>query len=446
MASTYLSRVNGTATSAYKWTWSGWVKRAKLGTRQMFFIAVNPASAANYAYIEFDGANDNLQYIEYDETTSINGITNAKYRDTSGWYHIVVATDTTQVTGSDRIKLYVNGEQVTSFSTHTYGTQNQTTRANLSGKTQQVGAYGTVSNFYFDGSMADVYFIDGLAYDASTFGSFDSTTGIWKPNTAPTVTYGANGFNLKFTNGADAGEDFSGNNNDLATNGTPTQTLDCPSNVFATMNPIIPSSSVTFSNGNNTLTGSNSANYDQNNAGTLGVSAGKYYWEVKYATANANTNSSVGIAKLEGYRSDVNNTATSGYAVVRFDGQVYVDNVAGSPTYWGSNPVAGDIIMFALDMDNGKFYLGKNGTWENSGDPTSGSTGTGSITTSLSGTYTCTMRYLASVFQTNYGNGFFGTTAVVSAGTNAGVGTFEYDVPAGYYALCTKNINTQEYS
>ena len=98
--------------------------------------------------------------------------------------------------------------------------------------------------------------------------------------------------------------------------------------------------------------------------------------------------------------------------------------------------------MFALDMDNGKFYLGKNGSWENSGVPTSGSTGTGSITSSLSGTQAPCIRYLASVFDTNFGNGFFGTTAISSAGSNGNGSLFEYDVPSGYYALNTKNINT----
>ena len=444
MASTYLSRVNGTATSAYKWTWSGWVKRAKLGTRQMFFIAVNPASAANYAYIEFDGANDNLQYIEYDETTSINGITNAKYRDTSGWYHIVVATDTTQVTGSDRIKLYVNGEQVTSFSTHTYGTQNQTTRANLSGKTQQVGAYGTVSNFYFDGSMADVYFIDGLAYDASTFGSFDSTTGIWKPNTAPTVTYGTNGFNLKFTNGADAGEDFSGNNNDFATNGTPTQTLDCPSNVFATINPLsaltIPP---TFSNGNLTTAIPTSGGAFRS---TLAVSTGKWYCEVKL---NEMVSSMIGIQPIDTtYSTNIFNDG-AGIGLYSTSGTIYrntsnLGNIA--------SVASGDIIGMAIDLDSNNIYFSKNGQYA-SGIAGSWNQAFGSAyaVATTSGNEYCIAGSNGSSgttgnFSFNFGNGFFGTTAVVSAGTNAGIGTFEYDVPAGYYALCTKNINTQEYS
>ena len=220
------------------------------------------------------------------------------------------------------------------------------------------------------------------------------------------------------------------------------QALDTPSNVYATMNSLVPSSSVTFSNGNNTLTGSVSDNYSSNNIATLGASSGKWYWEAKYTTANANTNPTVGIAKMENHRADVNNTTTSGYAVVRFDGEIQVDGSNTGSSYWGSNPVAGDIIMFALDMDNGKFYLGKNGSWENSGVPTSGSTGTGSITSSLSGTQAPCIRYLASVFDTNFGNGFFGTTAISSAGSNGNGSLFEYDVPSGYYALNTKNINT----
>jgi hypothetical protein len=341
------------------------------------------------------------------------------------------------------MRLYINGVEETSFTTDTNPSSGQDSQLNNTTPIN-IGRINTTN--YFNGSMAHVHFIDGTAYDASAFGETDATTGIWKPKTAPSVTYGTNGFFLKFENSAAFGTDSSGNVNNFTVNGTMTQNIDTPSNVFATMNSLVPSSNITFSNGNNRLTGSNADNYSANNVATIGASSGKWYWEVKYTTANSNSNPTVGIAKLENYRADLNNTTETGYAVVRFDGEIQVDGSNAGSSYWGSNPVAGDIIMFALDMDNGKFYLGKNGTWQNSGVPTSGSTGTGSITSSLSGTQTPCIRYLASVFDTNFGNGYFGTTAVSSAqNPDDGIGIFEYSVPTGYKALCTKSINAQEY-
>ena len=443
MASTYISRVNGTPTSAYKWTWSGWVKRAKLGTRQMFFRVINPSSTADYAYIEFDGANDNLQYIEYDGTNAINGITNAKYRDTSGWYHIVVATDTTQVTGSDRIKLYVNGEQITSFATHTYGILNQTTRANSSGKTLAIGANGTGSNLYFDGSMSHVNFVDGLQLSASDFGEYDAN-GVWKINTSPSVTYGTNGFFI-LKNGNSVTDQSGNGNNFTVASGTLTKTEDSPSNVFATMNRLDNFyANATVSNGNTTVAtdGTNETFITS----TLAVSTGKYYWEVEFDAGS--DNSFIGIidrvSDSSSFQSYID--ATNGISYKK-NGAIYTNGGNMSGVNIGTY-TTGDIISVAMDLDNNKLYFGKNGSWLNSGVPTSGSTGTGAFSINSSpkdGVYYAQVGDDNTGSQTlkcNFGNGYFGTTAVASAGTNAsGIGIFEYDVPTGYTALSTKGLN-----
>ena len=439
MASTSLTKTFSSAGNRKTWTWSGWVKKQIQSSGNMNLFDANDNSS-DRAGIILD--NNQLRFF----ATGCDVKLSPLLRDVSAWYHIVVAVDTTQATDTNRIKFYINGEQITSYTSATWYSQNTDGLINNNVE-HGIGVDSLYNNQYFDGSMAHIHFIDGTQYAASDFGETDATTGIWKPKTAPSVTYGTNGFFLKFENSGSMGTDSSGNGNNFTVNGTMTQTIDTPSNVFATMNPLVPSTNITFSNGNNRLTGSQSDNYSQNTISTLGVSSGKWYCEAKYTTANVNTNANVGIATLENFRYDVNNTAVSGFANVRFDGQLYVDGSAGTATYWGSNPVAGDIIMFALDMDNGKFYLGKNGTWENSGDPTSGSTGTGSITSSRSGTQAINVRYLASVFDFNFGNGYFGTTAVASAqNPDDGIGIFEYSVPTGYKALCTKSINAQEYS
>jgi len=441
MASTYLSRTPSSAGDRRTFTASFWVKRSAIGATQRLWNAGTSIGTNNdnVSSLLFE-SNDTLKFFgEISASVSFTIQTTQVFRDPSAWYHIVLEVDTTQATASDRVKIYINGEQITDFGTETYMAQNTDTFFNAT----NLHVISYVGGSYFDGSMAHFHFIDGTAYDADTFGQTDATTGIWSPKFAPSVTYGTNGFFLKFENSGAFGTDSSGNGNTFTVNGTMTQTIDTPTNVFATMNPLIKPSSITYSNGNNTLTGSNATNYSENTISTLGVSSGKYYWETKYKTAASNSNPTIGIATLENHIGNVNNTNESGYAIVRFDGEVYVDGTNTLSSYWSSNPTAGDIIMHALDMDNGKFYLGINGTWQNSADPVAG---TGALTSNRSGTQASCVRYLDGVWEYNFGNGFFGTTAVSSAqNPDDGIGIFEYDVPTGFRALCTKSINAQEY-
>jgi len=440
MANSYLTRsISSTGTNT-KGTFSGWIKRGNIASDYPRFFAIN-TDANRYLRLFFH--NDQKLHLYIDNGSGIGQRkTTRVFRDTSAWYHIVVAIDSLQGTASDRIKVWVNGVQETTFDSTINPAQGANMMINNSGSTFVIGRHESASTDYFNGYMSHVSWVDGTALTPTSFGETDSTSGIWKFKSPSGITWGTNGVHLKFENSGNLGLDSSGQGNNFTVNGNLKQALDTPSNVHATLNPLVPSTNATFSNGSNTITGSQADNYSQSTISTLGVSAGKWYCEAKYTTANSNVNPNVGIATLENFRYDVNNTGASGFANVRFDGQVYVDGSSGSSSYWGSNPVAGDIIMFALDMDNGKFYLGKNGSWENSGVPTSGSTGTGSITSSRSGTQAINVRYLASVFDFNFGNGFFGTTAISSAGSNGNGSLFEYDVPNGYYALNTKNINT----
>jgi len=455
MASTYLNRTPASSGNRKTWTWSSWVKKSTIGSGYQFLFSCTDASTSTGSIgTNYNG--DNKIYFR-DDLLSLNLTPSAVHRDTSAWYHIVVALDTTQSTASDRAKMWINGEQVTSFSTATYPSQNADGSINLvSGSyVHRIGTYSGSSNF-FDGSMAHVHFTDGTAYAASDFGETDSTTGIWKPKTAPSVTYGTNGFFLKFANSGSMGTDSSGNSNTFTVNGNLTQTQDTPANVFATLNPLDKgyTGAIVLSNGNTTTEVSSGAG-DYGLRSTLGVTAGKYYFEGKIVTSNTLVIGDMD-ARLVINMNDGSPTADF-YGVQRYSDSttnIYDDGTftQNSSTMWGGI-TSSDIISFAVDLDNGKIFLAKNGTYKdqsgNTGDPAAGTNPTFTIsdTTKTYGFYTELRGNDADGTQINFGNGYFGTTAVSSAQSPSdGIGLFEYSVPSGYKALCTKSINSQEYS
>ena len=452
MASTYLSRTPSSAGNRKTWTFSAWIKRSKLSIvgSTILFAANSSAGSNDEDAIAIEEANNPRFLLNNGNGSSIKP--SRLLRDTSAWYHIVVAVDTTQATASNRVKYYFNGELETSFSQENYPSQNYDCKIN-NNVPHGIGfindTAGGGNSAYFDGSMSHVHFIDGTAYDASAFGEYDAN-GVWTINTSPSVTYGTNGFFvLKDGNSV---TDQSGNgNNWTVSGGTLTNTEDNPSNVFATINPLdraINGTAPTFAYGNTQWTAS--GNSTSNNAvrGTLGNSNGKYYFEAKLLEAS-NTMIGVHLTSVSPfYDGDGYMGSNSGFYAIYINGTDTIYAIVG-----GSNQnvslgsvTNNDIIGCAFDFDNNKFYFSKNGTWLNSGDPTSGATGTGSFGTLASGLYvpgiTNVSWTTASSTAFNFGNGYFGTTAVASAGTNAsGNGIFEYDVPTGYTALSTKGLN-----
>jgi len=436
MANTYLTRTPSSETNRKTFTWSGWVKRSSLG--QNYFFSQGGATGNNFAIL-FNGS-DQFYFWDYHGSWDFEFKTNAKYRDTNGWYHFVVAIDTTQATQSDRVKAYINGEQITSWATANYPNQNDDTRVNDAVEVR-LGRYVASETSYFNGLISHVHFIDGTAYDASAFGETDSTTGEWKIKTSPSVTYGTNGFFiLKDGNSV---TDQSGNSNNFTVGGgTLTKTEDNPSIVFATMNPLDNIAASTFSEGSNTVTTatSNAAC----NTSTLGVNSGKYYWEVKMTAGESNSESyMIGLVNASptsaGYGGSIE-VCGDGFAL-RGNGGIW--NNSSTATGWNTFAV-NDIINIAVDFDNGKAYFGTNGTWGNSSNP---STGTNGYSFTVGSEFwrmavNCRETSKDGVFKCNFGNGYFGTTAVSSAGTNAsGNGIFEYDTPTGYTALSTKGLN-----
>ena len=434
----YLTKTLGTPTDNLKWTFSGWIKISGMsGDRGIFALGDN---STDFTRVNMNGNGA----IEFDNKvgSTFDGrrMTSAYHRDPAAWYHIVAVFDSANATADDKMILYVNGSRITALGTDIDPSASAAS-GNTSSKNVRLSVMETSS--YFTGNMAHVHFCDGYAYAASDFGETDSTSGIWVAKTSPSVSYGNNGFFLKFQDTSAFGDDSSGNNNDMTMSGTITQTKDTPDNNFCTINPLsagaINGAGTPLTNGNTRI-----ADGDTNwrtALGTIGDDQGKYYWEVKID--GSQTNWWLGILDArQVVKGEYKLTAKSrGYGVTS-NGDKGNNN---SEVSWATATIAqNDIVSIALDMDNGKIYFGHNGTWLESGDPTSGSTGTGSaydITTGCCYLPAFTVYDTNSILAANMGNGYFGTTAVSSAGTNASnIGTFEYDVPTGYTAVSTLGL------
>ena len=450
MANTKLNRTASSTGNRRTWTWSGWVKRsAVIGTTDAKGGLFSTYTDGNNRF-DF-GIDGNHRFFlkekEGSGATVIDFTTNRLFLDPSAFYHFVIAMDTTQSTASNRLKIYLNGEQITSWLDSTYPSQNRDTLMNVSGRTYIIGSTDGSSN-YWNGLMSHVHFCDGTALAPTVFGSTDSTTGQWKINTAPTFTPGTNGFTI-LKDGKTITDQSSNSNNFSLGGGTLTKTEDCPNNVFATLNPLAPSASgLDIRNGNTHVFNDDDNNAFQTVPATLAIPpTAKIYWEIKCVTV-------WGSANCENHGiTDLDNTiqALTGQASANANSFAWRNNasfVTGgsviSGTTWASSYTTGDFLMFALDNANGALYAGKNGTWLNSGNPTSGSSKTGalSVTAGLNYAPHSELKYGSDKPAYNFGNGHFVTTAISSAGTNAsGNGIFEYAVPSGYTALSTKGLN-----
>ena len=448
----YLYRQTTVPTSEKKFTISTWMKISADTSVEKGIIEWYRSSSDRYQVL-IDTTGKMRIHSQVGGSTGINIYTDMLFRDPASWYHIVIHNDTAESSATDRFKLWVNGEAQT-FSTYsyTYNGSNINCFDGTSGDAVNVGVRDETSSKFFDGSLADTYYVDGSLIAYTQFGQTDSTSGIWKPNLSPTISsFGNAGFRLKYENSGNLGLDSSGNSLNMTASGTVTQNVDTPDNNFATWNPIstaVARSGGTFANGNTTIT-TVAAKYNGCPA-TLGMSSGKYYFEVKWSSGS-DDESLIGIqsAQRESDIHELGHFATD-YGYYSNNGNIRSNNAyQGS---FGNTYSVNDIIGVAVDLDNNKLYFSKNGVWQNSGVPTSGSTGTGafSITDPDS---TPTGFYFPAIsgwsnshahtFQANFGQGYFGTTQVASAGTAPSEGgIFEYNCPSGYQALCTKGINS----
>ena len=434
--SAYMNKTFGTPTNADIWTFSCWVKRSSLGT-SYFDIFDAYTDSNNYAQISFHPDNYLFYYDYQGGAVKASLSTNGLFRDTSAWLNIVIATDTTQSTEANRIKLYVNGTQYTWDNATTYPDQNQDTYINKASTAHYIGTYSAGN--YFDGYLAETVFIDGSQLAASSFGEFDEDSPrIWKPKNVSGLTFGTNGFYLDFEDSSNLGNDANGGtdwteNNLAATD----QSTDTCTNNFATFNPLFVYTTLkpSYSDGNLTAIFDNSGN-NEHAPSTIAVANGKWYGEFKWVSATGTGATVTGVFPVD---ADITSDLNAQSHCYLGTGQKRILNTSSS---YGDSYTSGDIIGIALDMDNNKLYFSKNGTWQDSGDPTSGSTGTGAISITADKTYFMYCSDYASSGNRSADANFGSPETSVSSG-NAdanGYGNFEYSVPSGYYALCTKNL------
>ena len=458
MASTKLTKSqSGTSTNEYKGTYSWWMKRSNVSSTQ-YLISIESGQERFFWYILSSGAfsgNYRASGGSPDVDLALTG--SPKFIDPNAWYHCVLAWDTSQGTQLNRIRFYVNNVEYVVTQSQTIN-QNTVFPPNKSSFGGALELFASGSQNYFDGIISHFYYVDGQQLTPSTFGETDSTTGEWKIKTNPTVTIGTQGY-IILKDGNTITDQSANSNNFTLASGTLTKTEDNPSNVFATMNPFSCSSYGSLTNGNTSVAGNNNADVAQFFSTLSTGKTGKYYIETK-VTGYTGTRPGFGIGNDDnpnigknvsgGTQMTGENNFTSPSFNYRLDGAIRVN---GSTTATYSTFTIGDIISIAVDMDNGASYVAKNGTWQNSGNPASGASKTGAITTWTAGSISgflinADIYYGASGdgnhadADFNFGNGYFGTTAVSSAGTNASNnGIFEYNVPAGYTALSTKGLN-----
>ena len=461
-------RTSGTSTNVDKFTLSFWFKLGNkdvdaatlvwfsegAGLDPQSSVSLNPETAKLdcLTFYGRDPAGANIW-----ELTS-----NRKFRDVGAWYHVVWAYDSTESVDTNRVKMFVNGTQETSFQTATYPGLNVDGEFNRGGTNTIIGAFdanGTWMN-WADGYMAEAAFIDGTAYAASDFGEFDSDSPtMWKPKDfVDDLTFGDNGYYLDFKDSADLGKDVSGEGNDFTTTNLAAadQATDVPTNNFCTINPLAwkPVGTSIYSivsEGNGIYTSSGAGTGNNSSVGcTMGFGSGKWYWEAK--TTNTIT-CWLGVTYVNlGGNADSNGYMFGGgngaYGISTYtggtNGEKVVDGTQTAGVFAGI--AANDIMSFAYDLDNGYFYVGVNGTYVTSGDPTSGASGTGAL-----GALSTTAGRLyypligngnygaSSVLQMNFGG--CPTFTIASGNADAdGYGNFEYAPPSGYFALCTKNL------
>ena len=435
-----LTKSLGTPTSTKIGTFSCWVKLGNVTTEQTMLGAY--ADSSNRHHIEFQADHNIEIFGKASNSTNMELITNAFFRDVSAWYNIVVAYDTSQGTASNRVKLYVNGVQETSFATETYPAQDTVLQFNTSGSTIAVGR--NQGGNYADGYMCEVVFIDGQQLAPTDFGEFDEDSGIWKPINVSGLTAGNNGFYLDFEASGNLGNDAFGGT-DLTENNLTAidQTTDTCTNNFATLNPLNNYwSAATFSEGNSVYTSNNTSEYYGVAQSTIGVSSGKWYFEAKVGTQSGQDILGITSRNQTGRGTWLGST-TQAYGYYQDNGEI---RSGGSDTAYGQAYTVNDIIGIYMDLDNNKMYVSDNGVLMNSG--------TGHTITAASLTDSGFYHFAVGdnsdntqVWQCNFG-GTSGFT-VSSGNTDVnGYGNFEYDPSAGtfdgvskdFLALCTKNL------
>jgi len=427
--STYLTKDFGTATNRKIWTWSCWFKRERVSDTECWFSALAEGSASWYSRFA-DNGDDNFEFTEYSGSSYvINLRPNMKLRDFSAWYHVVVAYDSTQGTAANRVKMYVNGTQITSFGTETYPSLNQESGINKN-HAHTIGKTTEGSSYYYSGYMTDMYFVDGQQLTPSSFGETNADTGQWIPKKYG-GTYGNNGFFLNFSDNSNTtastlGDDDSANTNDW----TPTNFsvaagvgndsfIDTPTNNFCTWNSGCGDSNVS-SAGATALTegGTYRSGGTKPGRGTMILKNNKYYFEVKI---NASSGSDgIGV----GPQYDRDNTKCAHWFA---NGEYKIEGA--SQTTGFASYTTNDIIGIAIDTTQSpaKIWFAKNNTWQNSGNPSTGANG---MSLTVGEDY---------VFSHDHTSGANSSSGWALFGGN---GYQAYTPPTDFVSACTANLPT----
>ena len=426
----YLNRTPSSAGNRQTWTWSGWVKRSELENKTRFF-GNHTSSGINGLHFEFNN-NDRIRLVDTGATTSTKNwelTTESVYRDPSAWYHIIVTHDTTESTAADRVKIYVNSDQVTDFNLSNYPTLNHNSNLNTA-QEHALGRSGAYNTQLFNGYFADIHFIDGQALAPSDFGEYDDNN-VWQPK-AYSGTYGTNGFHLDFSDNTSTttiSEDSSGNNNDWTANNISVSSgsgndslIDTPTNYtasgnnggnYATLNPLATSSQLSLSNGNLQVSAGGT---DIGSAlATIAIGgSGKYYFECNMAS---DVNGACGIAPAD-LSFDVSTTTRYGNEeeghALRMDSSKYQANSGNINVSYDFTVQSGNIIGCLINLDDDEITWSKNGT----------------LGTAKSITSNTTWLPFSGCF-----NGAGSTAHTV----NFGQQPFQY-LPTGYSSLCTQNL------
>ena len=424
----YLERNVTSSSNRKTHTFSAWIKRCEFGDYHLIYTQGD--NAGNEQFYMFFNNSDQIEMQQYDYPTNQGRlITTQKFRDPSAWYHIVMRVDTTNSTADDRFRIYVNGEQVTSFGTRTNPSQNLDTWINDTTYNFRIGLTGS-NGMKMNGYMAEINFVDGLSLDPSSFGYTESQTGLWRSKRYE-GTYGTNGFYLDFSDNSSTsalGIDKSPNGNDLTTNNFSVSSgkdgdsfIDTPSNNFSTLNPLVNSNTTqSLSDGNLTRSGG-----AKKCMATFEALNGKYYFE--YKAEDGNGNHAIGVCQIDTDQRDRINTEAA--AIFAANGEYKIENNSQTSGFavWGN----GAIISVAIDttLATPKVWFAVNNSWQGA----SGDSGTfdpfGGYSLTAGKKYTFTVDHGSSSGSTT-GTAFFG----------AHQGEFNYDPPSGFKTLSTKNL------
>ena len=434
-----LTKTFGSSGNRKAWTWSSWVKRTELNsstTYQLLFSAGTGNPPRDVFFFD-DDTDDTLCFFSNGgllSSATLGFRTNAVFRDTSAWYHIVLVLDTANSTAADRLKLYVNGVSQT-FSTYNAPTQNADSLINSNtdhaiGRDSSFAALGFNAQ-YFSGYMAETHFVDGSQLAPTDFGEYDEDSGIWKPK-AYTGSYGTNGFYLDFEDNTSAGKDTSGNNNNFSdTNlNAADHATDTPTNNGCTLNVLASlEGSNDITEGALVSTGKAGGGGNFNGTyGTIGIdpfnSSVDWYWEIETSIGTSGSLTDIGIGWIKESRITSGSTAYNNvYAdgISRYSSQTA--NAAGD--IWGVLLETGTTPVMKLYRNDGLIYTATHGSGGVSFD-------------TLMFPY-ITVKGTSVDARLNFLNPASSFSIASGNADPNGYGNFEFD-PKGGYALCTKNL------